>query len=370
VVAVLRNSVARPVGQATVSRAPNVLYFGSFENQINAIHQLHPAEFQIRTSTSVPEFTTLVRAGDHTHVVLDFRDGRLAAQLLLPIVASLNKPLDLIVVTTLDETQTYGLIPRNARILDGAIKEKQLLRLLGLSSVRLKSQAPKPSQHRTKWTGRQIATTLLALLITAILSVAMTLAVIQMTNASKKIEQAVAKLSVQPPSAASDGQVEVRFERAKTELMSARREVQQAQSAIMPELKKLNAQAVLVASQKNKAAAQVDFLKKAIKSAVNSRNNVEPFAVLRAKHLRGQITGEDLQQASITALTLDQRVSALDQRLFDAQEKLTTARRNLTQLRKSVAKLKSDALLEAQARLQNAEQTLEIYRAAMKQQQG
>jgi hypothetical protein len=365
VVAVLKPSVARPGAQPSAALAPDVLYFGSFASQIDAIHKLHSDEFRLKTSTSVPEFTSLVRAGHFTHIVLDMRDGRLAAQLLLPLVTSLNKPNSLIIVTTLDESETYGLIPRNARILDGAIKEKQLLRLLGLSRLPLKSpgSAALPARANTLSIPRVIA----LLLLTAITSALLTLAVMHMTSASRKIVPALASLQVEPETPAIE-KLKLRLSKAKSELQLARRDLEQAQLTLLPQVRKLNENAVFLASSKAKAEKQVVFLRQALQSVENRRARIAPMSTLKARLEAGKITTAQFNSAVTTLLAFDERLAALGKRLDDARNEFATTRAQLIDLRGTLDQLREKSLSLATARLQDAERNVDVYQEALKQQ--
>jgi hypothetical protein len=140
-----------------------VLYVGPFADEIRPIFKDSNEFIAPAYATSAEEALFMARNFDFEAVVIDQRDEGLATRLILPLVASFERSVKLVVVSALREADAYKKIPGIARFIPLPLRETGVLRALGLErrvaanpSAVARFYKPAPMHQRRRKSDRKL----------------------------------------------------------------------------------------------------------------------------------------------------------------------------------------------------------------------
>ncbi len=129
---------------------PRILYIGSVADEICDLVSPHIGAMQIDYASGVEEGLKLARQVRRDVIIVDQRDTSLATKLVLPLLASLDYELKLIVIASLSTVGAYLRIPGVARVISAPVRESQLIRILGLDPAKRRHDKIKLADERHK----------------------------------------------------------------------------------------------------------------------------------------------------------------------------------------------------------------------------
>lgn len=138
-----------------------VLYVGPHADEIRPVFRAANDLVAPAYANSAEEALFMSRNFDFEAVVIDQRDEALATRLILPLVASFDRPVKLVVISALNEAEAYRKIPGIARIIPVPIRDLRVMRALGLDHSKskvgmadVKTFIPAPMHQRKRRSNR------------------------------------------------------------------------------------------------------------------------------------------------------------------------------------------------------------------------
>ncbi len=127
-----------------------ILYIGSDADEICDLVSPHIGTMHIDYASGVEEGLKLARQLRRDVIIVDQRDASLATKLVLPLLASLDYELKLVVIASLSTVGAYLRIPGVARVISAPVRESQLVRILGLDPTKRRHDKIKLEDERNK----------------------------------------------------------------------------------------------------------------------------------------------------------------------------------------------------------------------------